>query len=90
MTPIRIVKMFHPNIKLIQALSTNPNDVCFEALLKPERVTFNEIDCEYDTRTQEWKIASWYCDDYSRTPEQERKWVECFSRYLKQFEKDIV
>lgn len=81
--------MCKPDIKLIQALSTKSDDVCFESLLERARVTFNEIDCEYDTSTQEWEIASWDYDNYHRTPAQEREWVECFSQYLKQFEKDI-
>lgn len=81
--------MSKPDIKLIQALSTNSDDVCFEALLKPDRVTFNEIDCEYSDGTQEWEIASWYYGEYDRTPTQERKWFVCFSRYLNQFDTDI-
>lgn len=81
--------MCKPDIKLIQALSTKSDDVCFESLLERDRLTFNEIECEYHIITQEWEIASWDYNEYNRISGQERKYVECFSRYLKQFEKDI-
>jgi len=77
-------------IKLIQARSATPEDVCFESLLKPEYLTLGEIECSFEYTTQEWQIASWDYDTYHRTPTEEKKWKESIAYYIRQFETDIT
>lgn len=81
--------MIKPILRLVQARSPNPDDTCFEMLLRKCELTFNEIGCAYSHKWKQWFIDSSEYDSYTRTPEQEAKWLKVVEQYLRNFEKDI-